>query len=69
MTDKEYLFWIKSLKDLKLSKDTWHVLDDKTRHDILEKIREVNDYSVIYRRNRKLSRHKDIDPYGEENWD
>ena len=69
MTDKEYLYWLKRLKELNLSKEDWMKIDDLTRHDILEKIRDVQAYGPYYRKNKKRNKYKDIDPYGEENWD
>jgi len=69
MDDKEYLYYLKAFKALRMDKKRWGELDDARRHDILEKMREVSEYSIYYRRNKKRNRYLDIDPYGEENWD
>ncbi len=76
MTDQEYLYELRKIKSMKLSKDDWHNLSDKDRVYILEKLRELSDYSVTYRARKELKkmnikkdRMKELDPYGEENWD
>lgn len=76
MTDQEYLYELRKIKSMRLSKDDWHNLSDKDRVYILEKLRELSDYSVTYRArkelkkmNSKKDRMKELDPYGEENWD
>lgn len=72
MTDQEYLYELRKIKSMRFSKEDWHNLSDSDRVYILEKLRELSDYSVTYRAKKelkKINKRKDIDPYGEENWD
>lgn len=68
MDDKEYLHELKNIRNLRLTKEEWNRLDDKTASEILEKLKKISEYSKNYRKNKIKDKLKDIDPYGEEDW-
>jgi hypothetical protein len=74
--DKEYIYWLKILRNNKISKETWSQLSEEEASTFLNKIRELREYYydnksrfTLEKRLKKYKHLLSIDPYGEEDWD
>lgn len=69
MHDKEFLEKIKEIRNLKMTKEEWYHLNDETRFEILEKLRDINKYNKSYIEKNISKNLNELDPYNEENWE